>query len=190
MRYKQKGGFMAFRRFLEFCRNGELGRAQAYIVALDPNTSIANYEMAFRVACYNGHLDVAEWLLQVKPDINISALSDDAFRFSCIYGHLNVAKWLLQIKPDIDITAVSGSAFNGACSRRHLNVAKWLASLNPDYQIINEDEPDWRCRNLKNIRDTKWEKNKKVAWLASGRSGDNMIFRMPTDLARMTSSYL
>jgi hypothetical protein len=26
--------------------------------------------------------------------------------------------------------------------------------------------------------------------LASGRSGDNMIFRMPTDVVRITGSYL
>lgn len=190
MRNKQKGGFMDFRRFLEFCRNGELIRAQESIGLLDPYVNILGFETAFSDACANGHLEVAEWLLQVKPDINISASNEDAFRMSCINGHLNVAKWLLQRKPDIDIAAIDGFAFNGACSRRHLDVVKWLASLNPDYKIINEDKPNWRCRNLKNIRDKKWEKNKNLVKLASGRSGDNMIFRMPTDVVRITASYL
>ena len=50
-----------------------------------------------------GHLEVAQWLLTVKPNIDISANNEYAFCCVCEYGHLEVAQWLLSIKPDIYI---------------------------------------------------------------------------------------
>ena len=54
------------------------------------------------MACGSGYLDIAEWLLKIKPDINISVRNDYAFRHACSNGFINVAKWLLEIKPSID----------------------------------------------------------------------------------------
>ena len=72
----------------------------------------ANNEEVFCNACFSGHLDIAQWLLQVKPDINISAENEEAFRFACRNGHLDVAQWLLSIKPDINVNANCGEIFN------------------------------------------------------------------------------
>ena len=68
------------------------------------NISSCN-ESAFRWACHNGHLEVAQWLLEVKPNINISAENEYAFKYACGDGYIEVAKWLYQIKPNIDISA-------------------------------------------------------------------------------------
>ena len=91
---------------------------------------------SFKWACENGHLEVAQWLLSIKPDIDVSAVSDWAFRWTCENGHLEVAQWLLSIKPDIDVSAVSDWAFKGACQEGHLDVSQWLCTLDNRYQKI------------------------------------------------------
>jgi uncharacterized protein len=103
-------------------------------------------EEGFFWACENGHLEVAKWLLSVKPDIEIS---DSHWYYSdeycpldgaCENGHLEVAKWLLSVKPDIDITDNfnNENAFWYACAGGHLEIAKWLLSINTD--IKNSDD--------------------------------------------------
>ena len=71
-----------------------------------------------------GHLKVAKWLLEVKPDINISADNESAFRNVCQEGHLEIAKWLLKVKPDI--------AFLTPRLHRILNLPHNLNSLTKD----------------------------------------------------------
>ena len=61
-------------------------------------------EEGFKWVCENGYLEIAKWLLTIKPDIDISADNKYAFTSVCENGHLEVAKWLLSIKPDIDIS--------------------------------------------------------------------------------------
>jgi hypothetical protein len=56
-------------------------------------------EHAFRCACENGHLELAQWLYQIKPTINISAYNEEAFRLACSYGHFDVAQWLQSLTP-------------------------------------------------------------------------------------------
>ena len=59
---------------------------------------------SFAEACKTGNIDVAKLLLQLKPNINVSAKNEEAFRYACRNGHLHVAQWLLQLKPDINIS--------------------------------------------------------------------------------------
>jgi len=94
-------------------------------------------------------LNVAHWLLQIKPDINISAEYEYAFPWACINGHLNVAQWLLQVKPDINISANNEYAFQFTCNNGHLNVAQWLLQVKPDINISANNEYAFRfaCRN-------------------------------------------
>ena len=80
-------------------------------------------------------LEVAQWMLSLKPDIDISSHNECAFRSACEKGHLEVAKWLLSLKPDIDISANEEYAFKFACKNGHLEVAKWLCTLNETYYI-------------------------------------------------------
>ena len=87
--------------------------------------------MHLKNACLNGHLDMAQWLYKIKPEINISAEDDYAFINACAYGKLDVVQWLCQIKPDISISACNDEAFRNACSNRHLDMGKWFCNLLP-----------------------------------------------------------
>jgi ankyrin repeat protein len=192
MRYIQRGG--DFNDFIQVCITGNLLEAQEYL-RLNPDTDIsAENELAFRSACHFGKLDVAQWLLEIKPDINISAKNNFAFEQACYNGHLDVAKWLYQVSRErgqpIDISVDDNRIFYYTCHRQRLNVAKWLASLNPAYEIIDEDKPNWRCNVLRDPKKIKWNKNKNLVKLASGEQGDNIVYRMPTDVVRITANYL
>ena len=48
-------------------------------------------------------MDIAKWLLQIQPNINISAENDEAFRDACENGHLDVAQWLCTINSSYQI---------------------------------------------------------------------------------------
>ena len=93
-------------------------------------------ESAFRWACERGQLEVAQWLLSVKPDIDISSQHNYAFRFACCFGHLEVAQWLFSVKKTI---GNKEAAFRLACAKGHLNVAQWLLSVWKDIDISASD---------------------------------------------------
>jgi hypothetical protein len=151
-------------------------------------------ESAFRLACYDGHLQLAQWLLSVKPDINISAKDEEAFRSACSGGHLKIAQWLLSIKPDINISADGEDAFQYACYYGHLHVAQWLQTLKPYLYIINYNE-DGSYKSYC-IR-TKEEEQRLIQkiyafWLASDTTPnkDNLLYQLPQDISRLVISYI
>jgi hypothetical protein len=63
----------------------------------------------------NSHLHIAQWLLSIKPEMNISMNDEGVFRYVCQFGRLNVAQWLLTIKPTINISASNNYGFISAC---------------------------------------------------------------------------
>ena len=143
----------------------------------DPYMAPQYNEYAFGWACENGHLHVAQWLLQIKPTINVSTDNEYAFRWACgnghlhvaqwllqinptidnefafqwacVYGHLHVAQWLLQIKPTINVSAYNEYAFRQACDNGHLHVAQWLLQIKPTINVSanNEYAFRWACKN-------------------------------------------
>ena len=42
---------------------------------------------------------MAKWLLEIQPQINISARDDQAFRLACHNYNIKVAVWLQTLKP-------------------------------------------------------------------------------------------
>lgn len=85
-------------------------------------------KQAFQLACERGDYNLATWLLQINPTIEITL---DIFIMVCANGHLNIAKWLLKINTNITNTPNEiDMAFVFACERGQLDVAKWLYKSN------------------------------------------------------------
>ena len=134
--------------FHEYCKSGNLLQAKLFYES-NPDIDISAMEYAFRVACANGHMDIAKWLLTVTPCINVRAKDDYAFRYACANGNIDVAKWLLTVKLDIDISAQDDCAFRYAYAGGHLELAKWLLIVKPDIDISAENDYAfrWACEN-------------------------------------------
>ena len=89
-----------------------------------------------RAACFDGRLDIVQYLVEHGAKINIS----DAFNNTCLMiaaskGHLNVVKYLLSIGSNPDVVSNCGNtALHFAAERGHLDVIKCL--LEKGAQII------------------------------------------------------
>jgi hypothetical protein len=44
-------------------------------------------------------LQVAQWLYEIKPTLDISADNEGAFRKACCFGDLDVAQWIQSLNP-------------------------------------------------------------------------------------------
>ena len=104
-------------------------------------------EYPFRFACYNGHIDVAKWLInigkQTNEIINIHAKEEYAFIKSCSKGHLELAKWLydyaISIGSPIQVDISNSMAFRYCCQNGHKDVAEWLLQIIPNIDVSCDD---------------------------------------------------
>jgi len=55
---------------------------------------------AFRSACANGHLHIAQWLKNTWPEIDHQAISDYVSHYAREKGHLHIARWLKNNCPE------------------------------------------------------------------------------------------
>ncbi len=103
------------------------------------------YNECFYRACVDGSLEMAKYILELKPEIDISCYNEKIFRDVCEYNQIEVAKWLLEIKPDINIRVFDDCIFKNKCENIYLNlkykertfkeieIAKLLIEMNSDY---------------------------------------------------------
>jgi Ankyrin repeats (3 copies) len=99
------------------------------------NIHILN-ECTFRMSCEKGHLNVAQWLIDLgkkaTSPIDIHAGYEYSFKKCCANGHLDVAKWLIDPSKEnslINIHIDREYAFRHSCKNGHLHVAQWLTGL-------------------------------------------------------------
>ena len=81
-------------QFYEACRIGGLTSVKHLINNFNINVHAEN-EKGFRLACWKGHLNVVQYLLENNFNIDVHANNEDGFRWACKYGYSNVVKYLL-----------------------------------------------------------------------------------------------
>jgi hypothetical protein len=102
----------------------------------------------------NTHFDpipILKWLLEIKPDIDISANNEEAFYNACYNGSIETAKWLLEIKPDINISVNNDYIFRECCygGNTDVTIIKWLLEIKPDINIEANNHEAFKnaCKN-------------------------------------------
>jgi hypothetical protein len=126
---------MKFCTFIDLISLGNLNGAKTFITNnINPDTNLDEFislenETAFGLACQKGYLEIAKWLLELKPTIDISAQNNYAFRFACKYRQLHVAKWLIEINPDLNISADNDFAYRWSYQNRNFEISEWLHAV-------------------------------------------------------------
>ena len=146
--------------FIYFCKSGDLEHAQIMLEDNYNSISIMTKEYAFKEACFNKHINLADWLLfQFEPEntSNIEYYIADTFIESC--GNefqLDIAKWLLQKIPNIEEENFN-VAFLKACANGLIHTAKWLLKVAPIIDTSYCDESPFRkaCKNG-HLKFAKW----------------------------------
>ena len=105
-------------------------------LALTAENVVAHENLAFALACQQGRLDMAQWLLShfkllAYTDYNVDRdMRFTPLRRACASGHLEIAQWLTRTLSltAVDARANTNGALNEACSNGHLHVVDWLMS--------------------------------------------------------------
>lgn len=92
-------------------------------------------EIIFDYVCHHGQLHVAKWLYQIKP--SVFASNPNLFKSTCAFGQFEVANWLYEVVPEFALMA-SQQALELACVNNNIEIAKWLFQINPDMHINRE----------------------------------------------------
>ena len=98
---------------------------------LQLNGSMWDKGFPFKVACANGHIHIARWLLNEIPEIDVSIDCEDALRYACREGHIEIVKWLYEINPTMDVSVCFFQPFTNACNNGHFEIARWLYDTFP-----------------------------------------------------------
>ncbi len=122
--------------FYSACKKGCLKRVQQ--LYSDLHIYVYDYmEQSFTCACRFGHLDVAQWLLEVKPDIDVKY----GYRYALGNGHLDVAQWISDVCPYINNnTEHHEQAFRYACYNNNIQAAQWILKVNPNINIYTHND--------------------------------------------------
>ena len=73
----------------------------------------------------------------------------------------------------------------------HLEVAKWLQSLKPYLYVIHYDENGkYKDYYIRTKEEENWEKRKYLVYIASECKEDNLLYRLPCDVAKMVIKYV
>lgn len=88
------------------------------------------YGNTLKLACVNGHLEIAKWLIKFYSNCWVDM--EWIFYWTCRGGHLSIAKWLIETVPKlIEDTSNNNKMFECACEYGNLEIAKLLFEICP-----------------------------------------------------------
>lgn len=102
---------------------------------------VADFTFCFYTSCMHNQLEVAQWLLSLEPDFDISINDEMIFCDACFRGNLQVAKWLVRIKPTIRVHARNHFAIKSAHKNNNDAVVYWLAESYPNMYTLTPMPP-------------------------------------------------
>jgi len=129
----------------------KLGNVDEYIKYICNNKISENQNnLAFCYCCAYGNLEIAKWLLDMKPDINIADNNYSCFRMACIEGRLEIIKWLFNMV-EINLNnndPVCSYGLVTACSAGELELAKFFYNDRSNiFEHHYEDSLLQACKN-------------------------------------------
>jgi len=144
--------------FLIACDNGDI---KLLNILIKKNFNIKDYyylnynikitEHCFINSCSRGNLNLAKWLYEYDPEINISKCDEKAFEKACYSGNINIIGWLLDIKPNINIRINNDEIFIMTTNLGELIVSDFLLNYCKDLFNLNNVNIilDYACNNGK-----------------------------------------
>lgn len=99
----------------------------------------------FKLTCMHNKLEIAKWLKEICPQINIRSDNDIILQNVCRFGCLKIAKWIIEICPEI-ITQIENNInfFHFACEQGHFEIIQWLKEICPKINISSHDDYAFR----------------------------------------------
>lgn len=146
--------------FLDLCRGKKFKEAyEFYTHHPDMDISDNDFITIVAVGC---DLPFMQWLLEMRPHIDVCTHNYFAFRSACKNKNIPMAKWLLEIRPDTNILYGDNDAFKTACLNCNFDVAEWLLQVHPilDDPVNSANILNYFCF-IGNIHHIKWLLNKK-----------------------------
>ena len=108
--------FYLDQQFEEYCRDNDLIKIMQMEI---------DHNHAMLLACTNGHLEIAEELLNQWPHIDLKFNNNKIFKNICIRGQLSICQWLVTVTT-IDVHMENEYAFHKCFLNNHLEFCKWL----------------------------------------------------------------
>jgi len=116
-----------------------------------------DFVFCFHTSCLENQLEVAQWLLSLRPDFDVSINNEMIFCDVCFKGYLDIAKWLVQIKPTIRVHTRNHFAIKTAHNNQHHAVVDWLVELHPNmYKLTPMPPPSIRrCLTIYKVHEAR-----------------------------------
>lgn len=108
--------------FLVVCENGDLKMAKWLYLDVQ-HINVAFFYIIFERVCGKGHLDIAQWIFSLDPNIMLHC--NAAFKLACANGHIHIVKWLHSQGTNLDYDV----AYQLAREYSHQNVIDWFSSI-------------------------------------------------------------
>eukprot|EP00457_Paulinella_chromatophora_P010611 gb/GEZN01010719.1/.p1 GENE.gb/GEZN01010719.1/~~gb/GEZN01010719.1/.p1 ORF type:complete len:348 (-),score=67.13 gb/GEZN01010719.1/:52-1095(-) len=101
------------------------------------------------VAAQDGHLDVCQYLVAHKAEVNqCNDFGTAPLFMACQNGHLPVAQWLVAVGAEVDHADDDGStALHIACQNGHLEVVSWLVQQG-GADVNKAEEGGWTALHI------------------------------------------
>ena len=131
-------------RLRNAAREGQIEFVKMFLMddTLDVNVKDFDNWTSLHQACYNGHRDIAELLLDYGADIEaVTSYFLTPLKLACVKGHASTTKLLLDRGSDVNAASCDygNTALHNACEGGHSNCVKELLAHGADRTIKNKD---------------------------------------------------